>query len=83
MSGAPVFAPIREESTFGDKPTEFKLVVIGINAGHVPTEGSDGIISQFVNSTALLEMLAEQGSSRAKLKLELEHNFASSIRESD
>jgi hypothetical protein len=66
MSGAPVFAPIREESTFGDKPTEFKLVVIGINAGHVPTEGSDGIISQFVNSTALARDAGRTGIKQGK-----------------
>ncbi|WP_410587207.1 trypsin-like peptidase domain-containing protein [Amycolatopsis sp. lyj-23] len=78
MSGGPVFAPVSEASMFGEHPDKFELRIVGVNAGHVHTGGdSAGVISHYVNSIALLELLADLGSDRAKFKLELERAFTS------
>jgi Trypsin-like peptidase domain len=77
MSGAPVLAAVLKKPQGKDALPEFQLNVIGVNAGHLRTAGSsEGVISHFVTSIALLEMLADEGSSRAKLKLSLESVFA-------
>jgi hypothetical protein len=78
MSGAPVFAAVRRNPREEGAPTEFRLGIIGVNAGHLRTMGSsDGVISHFVTSTALLEMLEELGSKSARLKMSISRAFAS------
>ncbi|MET7636438.1 MULTISPECIES: S1 family peptidase [unclassified Streptomyces] len=80
MSGAPVFAPIpknRRHDEEEEPVVAFELGIIGVNAGHLRTAGtSDGVISHFVKSTALLRMLAGLGSQTADLQIKLADAFA-------
>ncbi|MFF8373534.1 serine protease [Streptomyces lydicus] len=80
MSGAPVFAPIQERRWEEDPeaPTvKFRLGIAGVNAGHLEMMGSsDGVISHFVKSTALLEMLADLGSHNADMWVQISRSFA-------
>jgi hypothetical protein len=79
MSGAPVFAPIPKKrwDDESDEPIAFALGIIGVNAGHLRTPGaSDGVISHFVKSTALLRVLARLGSQNADLLVTLADSFA-------
>lgn len=59
MSGSPVFAiASNSERSFGEdeKP---ELVVAGINAGHITSDGAQGVLTHFVKAPALVQLLHE------------------------
>ena len=61
MSGSPILAPL---------PTLTESRMVGVNAGHVNSQGiGGGVLSHFVCSDYVLELLASHGDEQAAERL--------------
>jgi hypothetical protein len=74
MSGSPVLAAI-QKPTWADVMGEpARLSLVGVNAGHVISNGTSGVMSHFVKSTVLINLLAGLGAVGLSAKPSVEPN---------
>lgn len=67
MSGAPVLAFVPMHTWGEMEGKRLQLALIGINSGHIASSGSSsGVLSHFVKSLALLQILVHLGESQAQ-----------------